>query len=154
MDACETCDTQKYCSLFGMSAVTGNCPEQYYCLPGLQYPTPVDSTNGMMCEIGTYCPADHDFPELCDATYFCDKYGQVETDVAVLSDKLCRDGFICATGLSFGTPEDVVEGVSDFCPKGNWCQAGVPTACLAGTYLNSEQKGQNADGDCVVCPYG
>ena len=148
---CIDCESTKFCSLFGMDTHTGDCPPGFYCEAGLEYPSPVDSSNGQMCVPGTYCPGDTDVPTDCDENYFCDKYGQDSTDTV---NNLCSDGFICDTGLSVGTPEDIDEGVSDFCPKGSWCQGGDPTECLAGTYMPSEEKGQDGINDCIQCPYG
>ena len=60
----------------------------------------------------------------------------------------CADGFHCKSGATVNKPID--GGITgNPCEAGNYCQAGLQIACLAGTY-----EPRTGSTQCQTCPAG
>ena len=66
----EGCDGGYYCASAGLSKVTDQCKEGYYCSRNASVNNPTDKTTGDICPIGHYCPRGSDRPWPCqNGTY-------------------------------------------------------------------------------------
>ena len=127
--ACETCPAGYICASTGMTVPTP-CGKGFYSADG-------EATACSTCDLGHYCERD-------------------DTSDTMMTANTCGAGYQCVAGTSerpFADHEDQW-GISDkySCPPGNWCENGVATACLKGTY--NSLYGADAIEDCLVTPTG
>lgn len=131
----------------GASRACETCPAGYKCkTAGMVIPEP--------CGAGYYS-ADGETGDCtqCDVGHFCER---PDTSDTMMTANECSAGYQCALGTNerpFNDHDDQW-GITDMysCPLGNWCENGVSTQCLAGTY--NPLYGANEIADCFPTPAG
>lgn len=153
--SCISCDGGKFCKSTGLSAVSGNCEEGYYCTSGAVYRANDDfladdtgSITGGRCDAGNFCPSGASVQTTCTAGKYCSE----DYLIAVSGD--CLERYYCIGGTNAERPTDLSTEFGDICPAGSYCEAGVaaPTKCPAGKYQPNE--GAASSTECLDCPPG
>ena len=147
VSACQVCTAGSYCYDEGMSAVSGDCADGYYCTGGSIVSKPVDDSSlGSVCLRGYYCPSGSSTYTTCDAGSYCISQG-----LSAVSGT-CTGGYYCLAGSITPVPTDDASG--NICPQGSHCEAGVGTytSCPQGTF--GAGKGVSSSSECTDCPYG
>eukprot|EP00163_Fabomonas_tropica_P011852 TRINITY_DN227_c0_g2_i1.p1 TRINITY_DN227_c0_g2~~TRINITY_DN227_c0_g2_i1.p1 ORF type:complete len:7500 (+),score=2428.07 TRINITY_DN227_c0_g2_i1:177-22676(+) len=143
---CTDCTPGFYCNGPGLTAVSGVCAPGYYCTLGAVSATPMAAqlnrlatSQGDICPVGHYCPANSDSPLPCPAGTFQNAQGN---DTCME----CPEGFYCPQ-----TSSTLIA-----CPPGSYCPAGTKNAtqflCPAGTFNPSTNRKQLSD--CLQCTPG
>jgi len=133
LDNCTQCTGGKYCEQSGLSAVTGDCDEGFFC------PTGSSSAHlpKNVCPAGYRCPAGTEDPISCvNGTY--------QTQPGQSTCLSCPQGHYC--------PPGTVEPIA--CPNTSYCLVGVtqPSYCPNGTY--GTKKFLTHPTECSECPSG
>ena len=144
---CTACTAGKYCTVYALTAETGDCDAGYYCTASARFARPTTTTEGGMCTAGQICPTRSSAPQNCPATYVCNEEAMSSSTLK------CYHGFKCGEGLSIMAPAGVSSD-SDLCDKGKWCQNGIQTNCAKKYYLPSRGAGSTGVSECLSCPYG
>lgn len=128
---CTSCTQGSYCELTGLTSVTAQCSEGYYCPPGQSVAAPAS----YICPPGHYCPTGSIQPTPCPAGNYTYINGS-STCTA------CPQGKWCDVGTVTPAP----------CPTNFYCPLGVnsPITCPNGTYGNT--TGLSDSKECVLCP--
>lgn len=135
--ACLSCDPGKFCNSTGLSAVSGDCTQGFYCTGGASSSAPIDGTTGNICPAGSYCPSGSPQHLFCpNGTY------TNHTGASACYD--CPEGHYC-----------VNKDRADLCPPGFYCpyQTGADLKpCPAGTY--NPVSGLANVSQCTQCDGG
>lgn len=147
---CLPCLPGLYCPDEGNALPTLKCTAGYWCKTGSHTPTPNDTSYGVRCPNGSYCPVGTPRPINCPAGSY-----QPDSGKTSLSDcKLCEPGmycgksglhavtgpcnprFFCIANATTNEPRDGVSG--DICPEGHYCtqQTSEPYKCPNATFMN------------------
>ena len=153
------CDPGFYCSMPGLSNVTGPCSAGHYCIEGSFSADPTDNVVGGICPPGNYCPAQSVLPLKCPPGTYLDSVGNsmrshckhcksgsyCGSSGLSLPEGLCREGFYCPGGQTTPTPNEYI------CVAGHFCGSGssTPVRCPSGTY--QDEMGMAS---CKVCLAG
>lgn len=147
---CLPCLPGFYCPNEGIHFPTMKCTAGYWCKSGSPTSTPTDSSYGIRCPNGSYCPegarvevycpAGSYQPDLgktslsdcipCDAGMYCGKSG-----LAAVTGP-CKRGFFCIANATTNEPRDGFSG--NICPVGHYCteQISEPYKCPNATFMN------------------
>ena len=134
---CLLCDGGFYCNGTGLSAVSGECDQGYYCPAGQSVPTPYD----YLCPVGYYCLANSATPSVCPS-------GEYQNELGQWTCKDCPQGYYCDSTTS------AVGNLTNFaCPGGYYCPTKTEYynqyACPSGTFNNMTHRVEI--GDCQPC---
>lgn len=153
--SCIDCDGGKYCKATGLSAVSGNCLEGYYCTSNARYAANDDhlvaivgDSSGGRCDAGNFCISGSSSQTSCTAGKYCSE----DYLSAVSGD--CTQRYYCIGGTNTARPTDLATMFGNICSAGSYCDLGVssPTQCPAGTY--QPNQGAATLAECLACPPG
>ena len=150
---CKACDAGKYCDQLNSTSVSGDCSPGYYCVSGVDIPTP-QFTNLTNCPDGTVhmsvggkCPAGS-YCELSSQTYTACPAGKYTPNSGFSACDPCPAGYYCLNETSDYT--------SYRCPVGHFCPSGTSDPyqfpCPPGTY-NPNELASNLT-SCLDCTAG
>ena len=139
-DECSLCDPGHFCE-GGLSSVSGECWEGFYCKLGSKFPNPSEVTeSGGPCPIGHFCLKGSSFPLGCPKGTYNNRKSQSKCEE-------CCEGYFC---LENSTKCEYQ------CPKGHYCPNSTKYAenypCPIGTYNNA--TGRTSINDCILCDPG
>ena len=158
---CVLCSGGNFCSMYGLTTVSGSCDAGYFCTSSSfsnqpsnlntgfygrcpqGYYCEAGSTNGVVCPAGTYNPTTGAESlsgcNNCPAGYACPNTATVMYSIQ------CRRGFYCPQSSTNYEPP------ASICTAGNYCPTGsaVMLKCPAGTYQD-----QTEQYSCQTCPPG
>jgi len=144
---CKDCTPGSYCVGYARIAPNGLCAAGFYCTNKARTDKPITTAEGGKCTAGQTCAAGSVSPLTCPATYVCNE--EILPDTTLI----CSKGFKCGSGLTISAPE-AVDATSTWCDPGKWCQNGIQTDCVAGTFLPSKGTGTVGASECLSCPLG
>ncbi|KAG9482440.1 hypothetical protein GDO78_011238 [Eleutherodactylus coqui] len=152
-DGCLTCEPGKFCSGVGLSTISGNCQEGFYCSERSTSATP----SGGICPAGSYCPASSAWPVLCPPGTYSNQVGLTEVSQCLICPPgmfcngdggssptgNCTAGYYCTEGSSSPVQQEVKQGY--------YSMAGAfrPEPCPPGTF-----QPLPARSSCTLCPPG
>lgn len=139
-DECMPCPVGKYCT---NGRVQADCEPGYYCISGVNTPTPDSYTNsgyGQPCPEGYYCEIGTTLPTPCPSG----KFRTATTGKTASDCSDCQAGYYCIMN----------DPVPKVCPSGHYCPAGsdTPIPCPAGHYALYKQS--VSSDVCTICPEG
>ncbi|CAH1797039.1 unnamed protein product, partial [Owenia fusiformis] len=140
---CTQCDGGSYCLTPGLSAVSGNCTQGYYCTSGVDLATPTGGHTGIgdICPTGYYCPGGTTEPIPCAPGTYAENEGQPLCNA-------CPAGYYCLVNSTTYTHQ--------VCPSGYYCPQGTRHSfefpCPKGSYNPATQS--TGPEDCLACPPG
>nr|XP_057935999.1 SCO-spondin isoform X4 [Doryrhamphus excisus] len=163
VEQCLVCPAGFYCEDWGLPEPTGPCNAGFYCIAGVNAPTPDGNYStgvGGACPEGRLCPEGTGLPLTCPPGTYSDRLRLTELSGCSLcpaghfcateglrrpSGK-CQQGFYCPGGDTAATGS-----VGGLCPTAHYCPEGSasPGPCPAGSYANL--TGQSV---CSPCPAG
>lgn len=149
LDDCIPCTPGKYCYGVGLSAVTDDCKEGYYCTESAQVAAPPDNhATGSYCPRGTYCAAGSSSATNCDPGKYCITQG-----ISTTSGD-CFSGFYCISNANTPVPLDSSIYGGNYCTQGKYCPtaSSSESSCPAGTFGAGLRLTDIAD--CAPCPHG
>ncbi|XP_075695378.1 uncharacterized protein LOC142661742 isoform X2 [Rhinoderma darwinii] len=150
---CHPCEAGKFCSGVGLTAISGDCQEGFYCPERSTSATP----SGGMCPAGSYCPGNSGWPVLCPPGTYSNQIGLTEVSQCLICppglfcdgqsgsspNGNCTPGYYCTAGSSSPVQHDVTQGYYSL--EG----AFRPESCPPGTF-----QPLPAQSSCRQCPSG
>ncbi len=131
VSSCLPCPIGMFCGLFGASSPTGVCAGGYVCTGSSNTSTPTTANMGYMCRPGYYCPVQATNMMQCNAGSYNPNYGQS----ACLS---CPPGSLC---MGLGLTNYSACPLGSYCPLGS----PAPIGCPPGTFSNQYNIGNVSD---------
>ncbi|KAM3922961.1 uncharacterized protein RB166_012036 [Leptodactylus fuscus] len=150
---CRPCEIGKFCTGVGLSAISGQCQEGFYCPERSTSATPLDG----ICPAGSYCPPSSGWPIFCPPGTYGNQIGLTDMNQCLICPPgmfcdgqggpspsgNCTPGYYCTAGSSSPVQHEVIQGYYSI------GGAFRPEPCPPGTF-----QPLPAQSSCRQCPPG